>query len=183
MYYNGCRVYSLAYADHVHLTPKFSCKHTTTIAAKPHPKSACQLQRSLDRSLAGEGTVGTSPVFDPMADDGDEQSQKEPRRGENAQRPRLKTRYRAWCEDSRNPTPHDPHLLSASHLSVTLTIVSKHSEEQQQKVDEGEYSRPNKRRRDGDSSRVIAAVLQSEPAMINGANHQHESECHKHDMN
>jgi hypothetical protein len=30
------------------LTPQFSCKHTTTIAAKPHPKSACQLQRSLD---------------------------------------------------------------------------------------------------------------------------------------
>jgi hypothetical protein len=29
------------------LTPKFSCKHTITIAAKPHPKSACQLQRSL----------------------------------------------------------------------------------------------------------------------------------------
>jgi hypothetical protein len=29
------------------LTPQFSCKHTTTIAAKPHPKSACQLQRSL----------------------------------------------------------------------------------------------------------------------------------------
>ena len=29
------------------LTPKFSCKHTTTIAAKPHPKSACLLQRSL----------------------------------------------------------------------------------------------------------------------------------------
>jgi hypothetical protein len=22
------------------LTPQFSCKHTTTIAAKPHPKSA-----------------------------------------------------------------------------------------------------------------------------------------------
>jgi hypothetical protein len=31
------------------LTPKFSCKHTTTIAAKPHPKSACLLQRLLDR--------------------------------------------------------------------------------------------------------------------------------------
>ena len=26
----------------------FSCKHATTIAAKPHPKSACQLQRWLD---------------------------------------------------------------------------------------------------------------------------------------
>jgi hypothetical protein len=32
----------------IRLTPKFSCKHATTIAAKPHPKSACQLQRSLD---------------------------------------------------------------------------------------------------------------------------------------
>jgi hypothetical protein len=30
-----------------YLTPKFSCKHTITIAAKPHPKSACQLQRLL----------------------------------------------------------------------------------------------------------------------------------------
>jgi len=29
------------------LTPKFSCQHTITIAAKPHPKSACLLQRSL----------------------------------------------------------------------------------------------------------------------------------------
>ena len=35
----------------VGLTPKFSCKHTFNIAAKPHPKSACQLQRSLDRGL------------------------------------------------------------------------------------------------------------------------------------
>src|SRR5258705_4081899 len=34
------------------LTPKFSCKHATTIAAKPHPKSACQLQRSLDCTAA-----------------------------------------------------------------------------------------------------------------------------------
>ena len=30
-------------------TPKLSCKHVTTIAAKPHPKSACLLQRSLGR--------------------------------------------------------------------------------------------------------------------------------------
>jgi hypothetical protein len=30
------------------LTPEFSCKHVTTIAAKPHPKNACLLQRSLD---------------------------------------------------------------------------------------------------------------------------------------
>ena len=29
------------------LTPKFGCKHTTTITAKPHPKSACLLPRSL----------------------------------------------------------------------------------------------------------------------------------------
>jgi hypothetical protein len=29
------------------LTPWFSCKHSTTITAKPHPKSACLLQRSL----------------------------------------------------------------------------------------------------------------------------------------
>jgi len=36
----------------VYLTPKFSCKHSITIAAKPHPKSACLLQRSLDRGLA-----------------------------------------------------------------------------------------------------------------------------------
>src|SRR2546423_15615094 len=33
---------------HVRLTPSFSCEHANTIAAKPHPKSACQLQRSLD---------------------------------------------------------------------------------------------------------------------------------------
>ena len=32
----------------IRLTPKFSCKHAKTIATKPHPKSACQLQRSLD---------------------------------------------------------------------------------------------------------------------------------------
>jgi len=31
-----------------YLTPEFSYKHTTTIAARPHPKSACQLQHSLD---------------------------------------------------------------------------------------------------------------------------------------
>src|SRR6266571_8184207 len=30
-----------------YLTPKYSCKHDTTIAAKPRPKSACLLQRSL----------------------------------------------------------------------------------------------------------------------------------------
>ena len=29
------------------LTPEFSCKHASNIAAKPHPKSACLLQRSL----------------------------------------------------------------------------------------------------------------------------------------
>ena len=29
------------------LTPKFSCKHSITLAAKPHPKSAWQLQRLL----------------------------------------------------------------------------------------------------------------------------------------
>ena len=27
--------------------PEFSCENTITIAAKPHPKSACPLQRSL----------------------------------------------------------------------------------------------------------------------------------------
>jgi len=32
------------------ITPYFSCKHVTTIAAKPHPKSACQLQCSLGGS-------------------------------------------------------------------------------------------------------------------------------------
>jgi len=32
------------------ITPYFSCKHTITIAAKPHPKSACQLQCSLSGS-------------------------------------------------------------------------------------------------------------------------------------
>jgi hypothetical protein len=31
------------------LTPYFSCKHTITVAAKPHPKIAWQLQRLLDR--------------------------------------------------------------------------------------------------------------------------------------
>jgi hypothetical protein len=33
------------------LTPEFSCKHSITVAAKPHPKSACQLQRSLGGSV------------------------------------------------------------------------------------------------------------------------------------
>jgi hypothetical protein len=33
-----------------YLTPWFSCKHSITIAAKPHPKSACHLQRSLGGS-------------------------------------------------------------------------------------------------------------------------------------
>ena len=37
----------------VRLTPKFSCKHTTTIAAKPHPKSAWQLQRVLASGATG----------------------------------------------------------------------------------------------------------------------------------
>jgi hypothetical protein len=27
------------------LTPWFSCKHASTVAAQPHPKSACLLQR------------------------------------------------------------------------------------------------------------------------------------------
>jgi hypothetical protein len=31
----------------VRVTPWFRCKHATTIAARPHQKSACQLQRSL----------------------------------------------------------------------------------------------------------------------------------------
>jgi len=39
------------------LTPKFSCKHTITIAAKPHPKSAWLLQRSLDSALTREGNA------------------------------------------------------------------------------------------------------------------------------
>ncbi len=30
-----------------YLTPWFSCKHAITLAPKPHPKSACVLQRSL----------------------------------------------------------------------------------------------------------------------------------------
>jgi hypothetical protein len=38
------------------LTPWFSCKHTTTIAAKPHPKSACLLQRLLDGALDSSET-------------------------------------------------------------------------------------------------------------------------------
>jgi hypothetical protein len=42
----------------VYLTPQFSCKHTIIIAAKPHPKSACLLQRSLDST---RGSVATGP--------------------------------------------------------------------------------------------------------------------------
>lgn len=34
------------------LTPQFSCKHSITLAAKPHPKSGCQLQRSLGGMVA-----------------------------------------------------------------------------------------------------------------------------------
>ena len=34
-----------------HLTPTFSCKHTTIIATKSHPKSTCQRQRSLGSTL------------------------------------------------------------------------------------------------------------------------------------
>src|SRR6185369_2627958 len=36
----------------VRLTPQFSSKDVTTIAAKPYPKSACQLQRSLGTRVA-----------------------------------------------------------------------------------------------------------------------------------
>jgi len=32
------------------------CEHSITIAAKPHPKSACQLQRSLGSVVAEVGT-------------------------------------------------------------------------------------------------------------------------------
>jgi hypothetical protein len=45
------------------LTPYFSCEHVTTIAAKPHPKSACQLQRSLDGGRIR--TVRAPPGNDP----------------------------------------------------------------------------------------------------------------------
>ena len=56
-----------------YLTPKFSCKHATTIAAKPHPKSACQLQRSLygrSRYRGAPFRVGWSAV-DQYEEDGD----------------------------------------------------------------------------------------------------------------
>jgi hypothetical protein len=43
----------------VGLTPEFSCNHTTTIAAKPHPKSACQLQRSLGSAPTRSGAFST----------------------------------------------------------------------------------------------------------------------------
>jgi len=45
-YYHSLLLFDVAIG--VQLTPLFSCKHVTTIAAKPHPKSACLLQRSLD---------------------------------------------------------------------------------------------------------------------------------------
>jgi len=53
-----------------YLTPEFSCKHSIPIAAKPHPKSACQLQRSLGRFLGCNGSY----------DLGDEQEQADSRR-------------------------------------------------------------------------------------------------------
>src|SRR5689334_212156 len=45
---------------YVRLTPKFSCKHSITIVAKPHPKSACLLQRS----LGGRWTVLIGEAFE-----------------------------------------------------------------------------------------------------------------------
>jgi hypothetical protein len=43
------------------LTPKFSCKHATTVAAKPHPKSACLLQRVLGIARGQMSWVGSEP--------------------------------------------------------------------------------------------------------------------------
>jgi len=45
------------------LTPYFSCEHTITLAAKPHPKSACQLQRS----LGGPRVVSSAPPAAPLS--------------------------------------------------------------------------------------------------------------------
>ena len=50
----------------VRLTPKFSCKHTITFAAKPHPKSACQLQRSLGRGCVVAGMIVSVRTNDPL---------------------------------------------------------------------------------------------------------------------
>src|SRR4051812_20577725 len=62
---------SFTAASLVHLTPKFSCKHSITIAAKPHPKSACLLQRSLGsilqhlRRIPSDGQAGVPvPSFE-----------------------------------------------------------------------------------------------------------------------
>jgi hypothetical protein len=37
-------VHSRQFGAQVRLTPWFGCKHCITIAAKPHPKSACQMK-------------------------------------------------------------------------------------------------------------------------------------------
>src|SRR5450759_1949147 len=76
----------------VHLTLKFSCKHATTIAAKPHPKSACQLQRSLDSGLrrrwvrAGccESAPAPTTISKKRSYRADRQSKREDPRGDGA---------------------------------------------------------------------------------------------------
>src|SRR6266576_1760956 len=58
----------------VQLTPKFSCKHATTIAAKPHPKSACQ--RSLG-SVLSDTSLSLVPLLQCDADNAAEQNTQE----------------------------------------------------------------------------------------------------------
>jgi hypothetical protein len=57
----GSPIQTCTLTAEVGLTPQFSCKHTTTIAAKPHPKSACQLQRSLG-SDSTEALISFPPI-------------------------------------------------------------------------------------------------------------------------
>ena len=47
----------------VRLTPQFRCKHTITIAAKPHPKSACQLQLPLGSVISIDAVLAQYTLF------------------------------------------------------------------------------------------------------------------------
>ena len=45
------------------LTPWFRCKHTITIAAKPHQKSACQLQLPLGSVISIDAVLAQYTLF------------------------------------------------------------------------------------------------------------------------
>jgi len=82
--------------------PEFSCKHTITIAAKPHPKSACQLQRSL-----GSATEDAAPEPRGKENQGDDHGEDE--KPAACHEIRIRTGDELW-RVSRQP----PHADSAN---------------------------------------------------------------------